>query len=497
MTIKSVILSGGSGTRLWPASREAYPKQLLALTGEHTLLQETVLRVQGSDSLADTLHGGTMAVDPQPIVVSNEEYRFITAEQLRQIGLGKAQIVLEPAGRNTAPALTLAARLAAAEGDPVLLVMPADHVIALPERFRHAIAHGAALAGAGNFVSFGIVPDRAETGYGYIRSARPLQPAGEACAVLEFVEKPDAATAQRYLQSGEYLWNSGIFMMKASVWLRAIEHFAPAIASACARAIEQGQLDADFLRVESASFKACPSDSIDYAVMEKLPRTEGLGRSLVLPLAAGWSDVGAWDALWAVSAKDEAGNCARGEVILESTHNSLIHANSRLVAAIGCEDMVVVETPDAVMVAPKSRTQDVRKVVARLQAEGRSLIRTHRKVHRPWGWYDAIDYGERFQVKHIVVNPGSMLSLQMHHHRAEHWIVVRGTAEVTCGDKVFLLAENESTFIPLGHTHRLHNPGKVALEMIEVQSGAYLGEDDIVRFEDNYGRTGVQPAGCV
>jgi mannose-1-phosphate guanylyltransferase/mannose-6-phosphate isomerase len=493
MMIKSVILSGGSGTRLWPASREAYPKQLLPLTGEHTLLQETALRLQG----ADILHDNPLSVDPRTIVVSNEEYRFIIAEQLRQIGISTPQIVLEPAGRNTAPALTLAARLAIAEGDPVLLVMPADHVISVPEAFRRAIAQGAKFAATGCFVTFGIVPDRAETGYGYIRAATPQQGADAARSVLEFVEKPDAETAQRYLQSGEYLWNSGIFMMKASVWLRAIEHFDPAIASACARAIEHSQVDADFLRVNAGIFSTCPSDSIDYAVMERLPRTAMLGEAMVIPLAAGWSDVGAWDALWAVSAKDEDGNCARGEVIFESTRNSLVHANSRLVAAIGCEDMVVVETPDAVMVAHKSRTQDVRKVVARLQAEGRSLIRTHRKVHRPWGWYDAIDYGERFQVKHIVVNPGSKLSLQMHHHRAEHWIVVRGTAEVTCGDKVFLLAENESTFIPLGHTHRLHNPGKVPLEMIEVQSGAYLGEDDIVRFEDNYGRTGVQPEGCV
>lgn len=495
MMIKSVILSGGSGTRLWPASREAYPKQLLPLTSEHSLLQETALRLQGTDT------GNTLQVDPRPIVVSNEEYRFIIAEQLRQIGVRTPQIVLEPVGRNTAPALTLAAHLASAEGDPVLLVMPADHVISAPEAFRRAIAQGATEASAGCLVTFGIVPDRAETGYGYIRTAAVAQAADQAAdqarAVLEFVEKPDAATAQRYLDSGEYLWNSGIFMMKASVWLQAIAHFDPAIASTCAQAIEHSQLDTDFLRVDAGIFQTCPSDSIDYAVMERLPLAPLLGEAKVIPLEAGWSDVGAWDALWAVSAKDEAGNCARGEVIFEATRNSLVHANSRLVAAIGCEDMVVVETPDAVMVAHKSRTQDVKKVVARLQAEGRSLIRTHRKVHRPWGWYDAIDYGERFQVKHIVVHPGSSLSLQMHHHRAEHWIVVRGTAEVTCGDKVFLLAENESTFIPLGRTHRLHNPGKVPLEMIEVQSGSYLGEDDIVRFEDNYGRTGVQPQGCV
>jgi len=482
VTIKTVILSGGSGTRLWPASRESYPKQLLPLTGEHSLLQETAVRLNGF---------AVGAVDPQPLVVSNEEYRFIIAEQLRQIGVKSAQIVLEPVGRNTAPALTLAALAATADGqDPVLLVMPADHVILDLAAFQQAIAEGAVQAQAGRLVTFGIVPDRAETGYGYIRVG-PLAGGSDTARVLaEFVEKPDADTAARYVASAEYFWNSGIFMMKGSVWLKAIEHFRHDIATACRLAFEARSADADFLRVDRAAFEACSSDSIDYAVMEKLQAAPELGQSVVVPLAAGWSDVGAWDALWAVSAKDEDGNAGRGEVMFEGSRNTLVHATHRLVAAIGCDDMVVVETADAVMVAHKSRTQDVKKVVARLKAEGKSssLTQSHRKVYRPWGWYDSIDFGERFQVKRIVVNPGATLSLQMHHHRAEHWIVVKGTAEVTNGERVFLLGENESTYIPLGHTHRLSNPGKVPLEIIEVQSGSYLGEDDIVRFEDTYGR---------
>ena len=479
MTIKSVILSGGSGTRLWPASRESYPKQLLPLTGERSLLQETALRLKD-------FPGGE--VDPRPLVVTNEEYRFIIAEQLRQIGVRSPQIVLEPVGRNTAPALTLAALAATEEGDPILLVMPADHVITEQPAFQHAIAVGAKAAAKGALVTFGIVPDRAETGYGYIRSGEALTDGEGARALLDFVEKPDRATAEAYVASGAYYWNSGIFMMKASVWLAAIRRFAPEMAAACAAAVAACTHDADFIRLDTAAFERSPSDSIDYAVMERLAEAPELGQGVVVPLSAGWSDVGAWDALWAVSAKDGEGNAARGEVLFESCRNTLVHAGSRLVAAVGCEDMVVVETPDAVMVAHKDRTQDVKKVVARLKAEGRTLTQSHRKVYRPWGWYDSIDAGERFQVKRIVVNPGAKLSLQMHHHRAEHWIVVKGTAEVTNGERSFLLAENESTYIPLGHTHRLSNPGKVPLEIIEVQSGSYLGEDDIVRFEDTYGR---------
>ncbi len=478
MTIQSVILSGGSGTRLWPASREQYPKQLLALTGTDTLLQATARRLDGFDA----------AVAPDTIVVSNEEYRFVIAEQLRQLGK-RGRIVLEPAGRNTAPALTLAALLAVrGNADPVLLVMPADHVIPDIASFQTAIAEGESLAEAGAFVTFGIVPDRAETGYGYIRSGDGVAGAASARSIDAFVEKPDAATAAKYVASGDYLWNSGIFMMKASRWLAAIERFNPEMAAACRRAMDAATDDADFVRADKTAFLTSPSDSIDYAVMEKLPSAPELGRGVVVPMAAGWSDVGAWDALWQVCEKDSAGNVGRGDVMFESSEDTMVMAESRLVAAIGLKDMVVVETPDAVMVAHKRNTQDVKKIVARLKAEGRTQANSHRKVFRPWGWYDSIDNGERFQVKRIVVNPGAKLSLQMHHHRAEHWIVVKGTAEVTNGDQVFLLTENQSTYIPLGHTHRLANPGKVPLEIIEVQSGSYLGEDDIVRFEDTYGR---------
>jgi mannose-1-phosphate guanylyltransferase/mannose-6-phosphate isomerase len=478
MTIRTVILSGGSGTRLWPASREAYPKQLLPLTGEFSLLQQTVARL-------DDFKG---ELDPRVLVVSNEAYRFITAEQLRQIGVQKASVVLEPVGRNTAPALTLAALQAVENGeDPVLLVMPADHVIRDRDAFQHAIAEGALQAENGALVCFGIVPERPETGYGYIRTGGTIS-GSTARDLAEFVEKPDANTAERYVASGEYFWNSGIFIFRASVWLAALAHFRPDIDAACRAAFAGRSQDADFLRVERAAFEACPVDSIDYAVMEKLATAPQLGKGVVVPLSAGWSDVGAWDALWAVSEHDANGNAAKGDVILHGSRDTLVHASHRLVAAVGCEDMVVVETADAVLVVPKNRTQDVKSLVERLKAEGRSHSRQHRKVFRPWGWYDSIDAGDRFQVKRIVVTPGASLSLQMHHHRAEHWIVVRGTAEVRRGDEVFFLSENESTYIPLGTVHRLVNPGRLPLEMIEVQSGSYLGEDDIVRLEDNYGR---------
>lgn len=476
--IQPVILSGGSGTRLWPASREQFPKQLLALVDDDTLLQSTARRLDGFE--------GT--VSQETVVVSNEDYRFVIAEQLRQMGK-RGRILLEPAGRNTAPALTLAALYAESQGqDPVLLVMPADHVITNVAAFQATIAEGAQQAAEGAYVTFGIVPDRPETGYGYIRSGKPVSDGSSALALDAFVEKPDAATAAQYVASGQYLWNSGIFMMKASRWLAAIAQFNAAMASTCRAAMQGAQADADFVRADKATFLTCPSDSIDYAVMEKLPSAPQLGRGVVVPMIAGWSDVGAWDALWQVSEKDGNDNVARGEVMLEGCEGSMVFAESRLVAGIGLQDMVVVETPDAVLVAPKSQTQDVKKIVARLKAEGRTQAQTHRKVYRPWGWYDSIDNGERFQVKRIVVNPGAKLSLQMHHHRAEHWIVVKGTAEVTNGERTFLLSENESTYIPLGHNHRLANPGKVPLEIIEVQSGSYLGEDDIVRFEDTYGR---------
>ncbi|MCL2589537.1 MAG: mannose-1-phosphate guanylyltransferase/mannose-6-phosphate isomerase [Betaproteobacteria bacterium] len=480
MTIRTVILSGGSGTRLWPASREAYPKQLLPLIGEHSMLQETVARLEG--------FGGEDKIDPRLLVVSNEEYRFIIAEQFRQIGVKEACILLEPMGRNTAPALTLAALEAVVAGeDPVLLVMPADHVINDRAIFQQAVAEGARQAEAGALVCFGVVPEHAETGYGYIR-AGTIVSGNVARELAEFVEKPNAETATRYVASGAYFWNSGIFMFRASVWLAALTHFRPDIDQACRDAYTGRAKDADFLRVGRAAFEACPPDSIDYAVMEKLRSAPQLGQGVVVPLAAGWSDVGAWDALWTVLPHDVDGNVVRGDVLLHGSHGTLVYASHRLVAAVGCEDMVVVETADAVLVTSKNNAQNVKKVVERLKAEGRSHGHHHRKVFRPWGWYDSIDSGDRFQVKRIVVNPGASLSLQMHHHRAEHWIVVRGTAEVQCGEETFLLSENESTYIPLGVRHRLSNPGCVPLEIIEVQSGSYLGEDDIVRFEDVYGR---------
>lgn len=476
--IQTVILSGGSGTRLWPLSREQFPKQLLPLTGDLSLLQATALR----------LDGFTMAslVEHQ-IVVCNEEYRFLTAEQLRQIGRTSQTIILEPVGRNTAPALTLAAL--AVKDDPVLLVMPADHVVQDLSAFKQSIAYGAEHALAGAVVTFGVVPDRPETGYGYIRAGALISDSGSPARRIEsFFEKPDVATAEKYLASGDYWWNSGIFMLRASAWLAAIRRFRPDICAACERAYMKGQADRDFYRVDTVAFEACPSDSIDYAVMEKIAGGKGGLDTVVVPMSSGWSDVGAWNALWQVVAKDSAGNAVRGDVVLYDTRNSMIVADDRLVACLGIDGLVVVETSDAVMVAHKDKTQDVKHIVERLKAERRPQANAHRKVYRPWGWYDSIDGGERFQVKRIVVKPGGTLSLQMHHHRAEHWIVVRGTAKVTRGDDSFLVSENQSTFIPLGIRHRLENPGIVPLELIEVQSGSYLGEDDIVRFEDAYGR---------
>lgn len=478
MKLQPVILCGGAGTRLWPLSREQYPKQLLALHGDQTLLQATVCRLGKAPAAA----GEQLLA---PIVVANEDYRFITAEQLRQAGVTTSTMLLEPVGRNTAPALTLAALIAMQGGDdPVLLAMPADHVISDNAAFRHAVTCGLVHATAGKVVTFGIRPGRPETGYGYIHAAG--KPVGEDAAlqIRAFVEKPDIATAEKYVSSGEYLWNSGIFMLRASVWLEQLGNTRKDILDACRRACSACAVDRDFMRIDKAAFSACPSDSIDYAVMEKLPA--GLG--VVVPLAAGWSDVGAWDALWDLGRKDENGNVTQGDVFVESSHGTLAISHSRLVALVGIDEAVVVETPDAVLVAHKSRMQEIKNVVARLKREGRTEANAHRKIYRPWGYYDSVDAGSRFQVKRIVVNPGSALSLQLHHHRAEHWIVVRGTARVTRGDEVFLVSENESTFIPLGTRHRLENPGKVPLEMIEVQSGAYLGEDDIVRFEDTYGR---------
>ena len=494
MLIQPVVLSGGSGTRLWPLSREKYPKQLLALMGgDDSLLQATVRRVEGTA-------GVELA---PPLVVCNEEYRFVIAEQLRTMGK-PGTVVLEPLGRNTAPALTLAA-LAAAQGgtDPVMLVMPSDHVIVDQPAFQAAVQRAAVLAEQGAVVTFGITPDAPETGYGYIQagadfSAKDAKAGEGAKRIARFVEKPDLATAKQYLSEGNYLWNSGLFVLKASVWLAALKACRPDIAAACQQAWDEGKSDGDFVRVGKATFSACPSDSIDYAVMERLSQSsqsaqgahsvQGLPEGVVIPLSAGWSDVGAWEALWQVLPKDGQGNVAQGDVLMQESSNTLALSDGRLIACVGVDNLIVVETVDAILVADKSKTQDVKKIVDRLKAAGRSEGQMHRKVFRPWGWYDSVDAGARFQVKRIVVKPGAALSLQMHHHRAEHWIVVSGTAQVTKGDEVLLLSENQSTYIPLGTTHRLVNPGKVDLEMIEVQSGSYLGEDDIVRFEDVYGR---------
>ena len=480
MLIQPVVLSGGSGTRLWPLSREKYPKQLLSFVGQDSLLQATLRRLEGID-------GATCA---PPLVVCNDEYRFVVAEQLRLMGL-QGRIVLEPVGRNTAPALTLAALAARAAGDdPVLLVMPADHVVSQVAAFQECVRHAARLAQNGAVVTFGITPDRPETGYGYIQAGAALD-AGGACAIARFAEKPDRATAEGYLQQGNYSWNSGVFVLRASVWLNALRLCRPDILEACEAAWNKSTSDLSFVRVDAEAFAACPSDSIDYAVMERLAgaqAVEGLPQGVVLPLSAGWSDVGAWDALWQILPKDEAGNVSQGRVMLQDCNDTLAYSSGRLLACVGVQSLVVVETPDAVLVVDQRHTQDVKKIVDRLKREGCAEGMLHRKVYRPWGWYDGVDAGERFQVKRIMVKPGGKLSLQMHHHRAEHWVVVRGTARVTKGDEAFLLTENQSTYIPLGVTHRLENPGHVDLEMIEVQSGSYLGEDDIVRLGDVYGR---------
>ena len=480
MLIQPVVLSGGSGTRLWPLSREKYPKQLLSFVGQDSLLQATLRRLEGMDDAACA----------QPLVVCNDEYRFVVAEQLRQMGK-QGRIVLEPVGRNTAPALTLAALAARAGGDdPVLLVMPADHVVTEVTAFQDCVRHAARLAQTGAVVTFGITPDRPETGYGYIQAGKALD-AGGACTIARFVEKPDRATAEGYLQEGNYWWNSGVFVLRASVWLNALRLCRPDIFGACELAWNKGAADLSFLRVDAEAFAACPSDSIDYAVMERLSGAQavaGLPQGVVLPLSAGWSDVGAWDALWQILPKDEAGNVSQGRVLLHGSGNTLAYSSGRLVACVGVQGLVVVETPDAVLVVDQRHTQDVKKIVDALKRDDCAEGMLHRKVYRPWGWYDGVDAGERFQVKRIMVKPGGKLSLQMHHHRAEHWVVVRGTARVTKGDEVFLLTENQSTYIPLGVTHRLENPGHVDLEMIEVQSGSYLGEDDIVRLGDVYGR---------
>jgi mannose-1-phosphate guanylyltransferase/mannose-6-phosphate isomerase len=475
--VQPVILCGGSGTRLWPLSRSGFPKQFLCLTGAESLFQQATKRLM---SLSDE---NVQVADP--LVVTGEDHRFLAIEQLREIAIAPGAALLEPVARNTAPALTLAALAAVEKGeDPVLVVTPADQTVAGASAFNGAMHDGIRQAVEGAIVILGVTPARPETGYGYIKASTASTPT---LVVERFVEKPDASTAQQYLEEGGYYWNAGMFVLKASVWLKAIESFRPDIAAATRMAWAQRSSDAAFVRPGKAAFAAIPSDSIDYAVMERCPGSQFPIR--MSPLDAGWSDLGAWDAVWSVLPKDDEGNAHVGDVLTADSRNTLVHATSRLVTLVGVQNLVVVETPDAVLVADRSRSQDVKHIVNALQQQKREEHTLHRKVHRPWGWYDSIDEGGRFKVKRIQVNPGASLSLQKHHHRAEHWVVVSGTAEITNGDKVLLLTENQSTYIPLGVVHRLANPGTIPLEIIEVQSGSYLGEDDIVRLEDTYGRT--------
>lgn len=467
--LKPVLLSGGVGSRLWPVSREAYPKQFLPLAGERSMLGETLERVVGLS-------------EASPMVVCNEEHRFIVAEQLRGSRQGEGEILLEPVGRNTAPAVAVAALKALAEDDSaILLVLPADHLIADATTFREAVKRAMVHAEAGKLVTFGVVPDRPETGYGYIRRAAALD--DHSFEIGEFVEKPGLETAQGYLDSGEYYWNSGMFLLGARTYLEELRALLPEMVTACEAALAEADADLDFVRLDKAAFEACPADSIDYAVMEKT------SRGVVVPLDCGWSDVGAWSALWEAGEPDDDGNVVSGDVLVDQSRNSYLRSESRLLAATGVNDLVVVETPDAVLVADRNRVQDVKRLVNALKEASRDEARLHSRVYRPWGSYESLIQASGFQVKRIVVNPGQKLSLQKHHHRAEHWIVVSGTAEVTCEDKVFMLGEDESTYIPLGHKHRLANPGRIPLEVIEVQSGSYLGEDDIVRYDDIYGRS--------
>jgi mannose-1-phosphate guanylyltransferase/mannose-6-phosphate isomerase len=470
-----VILSGGVGSRLWPLSREHYPKQLLALIGQHTMLQNTLLRLE---ELPD---------QSNPLIICNESHRFLVAEQLRTIGVTPSHIILEPLGRNTAPATAVAA-LVALTHDPeaILLVLPADHLITDVKTFVETVKSGLPLAADNYLVTFGIVPHRAETGYGYIKATDRINDTS-ALMVERFVEKPDLASAQHYVEMKEYYWNSGMFLFKAKEYLTELQRYAPNILGACRQSIDNSMEDRDFLRLDEASFKASPSDSIDYAVMEYTDK------AVVIPLDAGWNDVGAWSSLWEVSQQDAQGNVSLGDVMVENVNNCYLRAEHRLLTVIGVKDHVIIETSDAVLVAHKDQVQDVKKVFSRLKANHRRESDLHRKVYRPWGSYESIDSSARFQVKHIVINPGASISLQLHYHRSEHWVVVKGTARITRDKDVFILSENQSTYIPLGIVHRLENPGKLPLEIIEVQSGGYLEEDDIIRFEDIYGRSAVTP----
>lgn len=466
--ILPVIMAGGSGSRLWPLSRALYPKQFLKLNGSGTMLQNTVTRLEGLEC-AD------------PMLICNEEHRFIAAEQLRQLGELNHNIILEPAGRNTAPAIALAAFTAVSQGqDPVMLVLAADHIMQKPEAFQESVAKALPFAEQGKLVTFGIVPTGPETGYGYIERGSEQGVSG--FDVARFVEKPDTSTAQEYIDSGKFYWNSGMFLFKASRYLEELKTHRPDIYKACEQAMTDVNSDLDFVRVNKDAFLSCPEDSIDYAVMEKTKD------AVVVPMDAGWSDVGSWSSLWEVSEKDADGNVHHGDVMSHNTNNNYVFAETGMVATVGIDDVVVVQTKDAVLVVKKDQVQDVKKVVEALKKDNRSEFQLHREVYRPWGKYDSIDNGARYQVKRITVKPGEKLSIQMHHHRAEHWIVVSGTANVTIDEETALVTENESVYIPIGSVHTLENPGKIPLELIEVQSGAYLGEDDIVRFEDRYGR---------
>ncbi|MBW2218875.1 MAG: mannose-1-phosphate guanylyltransferase/mannose-6-phosphate isomerase [Deltaproteobacteria bacterium] len=474
-----VIMAGGSGTRLWPLSRQLYPKQLMRLVDQNTMLQNTALRMMNLQGVED------------PIVICNNDHRFMVAEQFREININPSSIILEPVGRNTAPAIAVAAlKVLSNDDDPVIVVLPADHYIQDTSSFHDAIKIGFHFAMLGKLITFGILPHAPETGYGYIRKGEPIPVAkkevvgnGQDAAVIrEFVEKPDKKTAEKYIASGEYFWNSGIFMFRASEVLSECEKYIPEIVDACKKALQYGKSDLDFFRLDRDAFELCPAESIDYAVMEKT------GKGAMVPFDAGWNDVGSWEALWQVGNKEKNDNVIKGDVLTHNVRNSYLHATGRMIAAVGLEDHIVVETADAVLISPRNQVQDVKKLVDQLRQKKRDEALTHKKEYRPWGSYEEIAGSDNFQVKRVTVKPGAVLSLQKHFHRAEHWIVVKGTAHVTRGDEQFILKEDQSTYIPLGVEHRLENKGQIPLEIIEVHSGSYFGEDDIIRIDDAYGR---------